>query len=65
MTAVDQAGNRVARYRFTDKPGRKWSPDSVEIIVHPRQKLTDELALVLAISSGWLEEYFEGLQAAG
>ena len=57
------AGNRVARYRFADQPGRKWSSDSVEIIVHPRQKLTDELALVLAISAGWLEEYFDGMSA--
>lgn len=65
MTAVDQAGNRVARYGFDNKPGRKWSSDSVEIIVHPGQKLTDELALVLAISAGWLEDYFEGPQAAG
>ena len=63
MTAVDQAGNGVARYRFADQPGGKWSWDSVEIIVHPRQKLTDELALVLAISAGWLEEYFDGMSA--
>jgi hypothetical protein len=33
MTAVDQAGNRIARYRFTDKSVRKRSCDSVEIIV--------------------------------
>ena len=64
MTAVDQAGNRVARYRFADQRGRKW-PWDLEIIVHPGQKLTDELALMLAISAGWLEEYFEGPQAAG
>jgi len=62
MTAVDQAGNRVARYRFTDKSGRqlKWWSGSVEIIVHPGRKLTDELALVLALSADWLRSYFDG-----
>ena len=59
MTAVDQAGNRVARYGFDNKPGRKWSSDSVEIIVHPGQKLTDDLALALALSASWLGSYFE------
>jgi hypothetical protein len=50
MTAVDQAGNRVARYRILDKgldPGWKSSfglSHSIEITVHPGQKLTDELA---------------------
>jgi hypothetical protein len=53
MTAVDQAGNRVARYRIADK-----STKSVEIVVHPSWKVTDELALALVISAYWLEEYF-------
>lgn len=67
MTAVDQTGKRVARYRFTGKSGRQerfwswgarsWSP--VEIIVHPDRKLTDELALTLALSADWLGSYFE------
>jgi hypothetical protein len=61
MTAVDQAGNRVARYRII--PGRQetWlsSSNSVEIIVHPGWKVTDELALALAISTEWLRSYFE------
>jgi hypothetical protein len=69
MTAVDQAGNRVARYRYRrfDRSERKvqQSPDSVEIIVHPDRKLTDELALVLAISARWLEEYFVRPQGGG
>lgn len=56
MTAVDQAGNRVARYRFARK--LSWSPNSVEIIVHPRQTLTGELALALALSADWLGSYF-------
>ena len=63
MTAVDQAGNRVARYRLTGKSGRpkkslSWSEGSVEIVVHPGQKLTDELALALALSADWLRRYF-------
>ena len=65
MTAVDQAGNRVARYRFIDKSGRKTVlvvgcgvMKSVETIVHPDRKLTVELALTLAISAHWLRSYF-------
>jgi hypothetical protein len=60
MTAVDQAGNRVARYRIADRDLRfGWKTllglsRSVEITVHPDWKLTDELALALAISAGWL-----------
>jgi hypothetical protein len=69
MTAVDQAGNRVARYRYGrfDRSKRKVqrSPDSVEIIVHPDRKLTDELALALALSAGWLEQYFVRPQGGG
>jgi hypothetical protein len=41
MTAVDQAGNKVARYRIIDS--------GLEITVNPGQKLTDELALAIAI----------------
>jgi hypothetical protein len=63
MTAVDQAGNRIARYRIVRKGGRQITlfsmSDSVEIIVHPGWKLTDELTLALAISSRWLWSYFE------
>jgi DivIVA domain-containing protein len=54
MTAVDQAGNKVARYRITYNG---WSL-SEEIIVHPDWKLTDELALAIAISAPWLSHYF-------
>ena len=69
MTAVDQAGNRVARYRAIDKSGRQirpWSRASPwEIIVHPDHKLTDELALALALSASWLGSYFEHPQGGG
>jgi DivIVA domain-containing protein len=59
MTAVDQAGNRVARYRqFAEDfdPYRVWG--EVVITVHPDQKLTDELVLAIAISTTWLDSYF-------
>lgn len=73
MTAVDQAGNRVARYRLTDKSGQQikslsWSVGSVEIIVNPGQKLTDEpvLALTLsALSADWLRGYFARPEGGG
>ena len=74
MTAVDQAGNRVARYRYRiiDKfvdPEQKItggpSISVVEITLHPGCKLTDELALVLAISAGWLSNYFERPSGGG
>jgi hypothetical protein len=58
MTAVDQAGNKVARYRITR---RYWSSSAMadaEVAVHPDRKLTDELILAIAISSPWLETYF-------
>jgi hypothetical protein len=61
MTAVDQAGNTVARCRFIDNAGHQssvWSSRMEEIIVHPGRKLTDELALTLAASAGWLDSYF-------
>jgi hypothetical protein len=64
MTAVDQAGNKVARYRILDKgldPGQKTSfglSRSIEITVHPGRKMTDKLALALAISAEWLGSYF-------
>jgi hypothetical protein len=50
MTAVDQAGNKVARYRFTGP--RK------EIAVHTDHRLTEELALVIAVSATWVGDYF-------
>jgi hypothetical protein len=43
MTAVDQSGSRVVRYRRTDQ--------EVEVVVHPQRQLTDELTLAIAISA--------------
>jgi hypothetical protein len=54
MTAVDQAGNRVVRYR---KRTEGWG--SVEITVNPHWKLTYELMLVIVISAGYLKSYFD------
>ena len=64
MTAVNQAGNKVARYRMIGTiprisslvPGL-WK--AIEITVHPGQQLTDELVLALVISAPWLASYFD------
>lgn len=62
MTAVDQNGNKIARYRLTViRP----LADKAEIIVHPGQPLTDELVLALAISAGWLSSYFQSSGGGG
>ena len=55
MTAVDQAGNKVARYRLV--PNRTGFREGVEITVHPGQRLTDELTLAIALSAPWLRSY--------
>jgi hypothetical protein len=57
MTAVDQAGNKAVRYRFISNRSRAGG--TVEINLHPDWKLTDELALALAISAPWLGEYLQ------
>ena len=65
MTAVDQAGNKVARYRIVGRGGNLnsllpiswWVP--VEITVNPGWELTDELVLAIAISAPLLSTYFE------
>jgi DivIVA domain-containing protein len=67
MTAVDQDGNKIARYRIprTGYAARylttstiSGAPGQVEITVHPDRKLTDELVLVIAISAPWVGQYF-------
>jgi hypothetical protein len=52
MTAVDQIGKSVARYRIIDKK-------TTEIAVNPGWKLTDELTLAIAVSAPWLDSYFQ------
>lgn len=69
MTAVDQDGNKVARYRY---PGSRktmdlftasWGP--MEIMVHPCQRLTDELALALAVSARGFDYHWPGFPGGG
>jgi hypothetical protein len=52
MTAVDQIGKSVARYRIIGK-------ETTEIAVNPGWKLTDELTLAIAVSAPWLDSYFQ------
>lgn len=61
MTAVDQAGNKVARYRSLPAPG----PLGCEITVHPGQQLTTELVLALVISAPWHHSYFTSSGGGG
>jgi DivIVA domain-containing protein len=56
MTAIDQAGNKVARYRLA--PYETGLRKATEITVHPGQQLTDELALAITASAPWLRSYF-------
>jgi DivIVA domain-containing protein len=67
MTAVDQAGNKVARYRFAPHRHQWWTDvtNTVEIIVHPSRRLTEELSLVLALSAPWLISYFASQGGGG
>jgi hypothetical protein len=55
MTAVDQAGNKVARYRLARDEAT--SRKGIQISVHPRQQLT-ELTIALALSAPRLGSYF-------
>jgi hypothetical protein len=59
MTAVDQAGRKVAVYRMVRGARGLPLPLQVEIIIHPGQVITDEVLLILAVSAPWLRSYFE------
>jgi hypothetical protein len=64
MTAVDQDGNKVARYRL----GYARETDylkTVMITVHPDHRLTEELALAIAVSPTWLSRFFKVQDRAG
>jgi hypothetical protein len=63
MTAVDQEGSKVARYRLARSQGRFWK--TTEITVHPDQRLTDELTLAIAASAPWLSSYFTSSGGGG
>jgi DivIVA domain-containing protein len=58
MTAVDEAGNSVARYRIIRFTMGGLGRPNVEIAVHPDCELTDELMLAITISAPWLSSYF-------
>jgi hypothetical protein len=57
MTAVDQEGNNVAKYKKFEPATPTWDPAGIN--VHPAQKLTDELVIAIAISTPWLAEYID------
>jgi DivIVA domain-containing protein len=65
MTAVDQEGNKVARYRVNR--GRKLRPRAwaVDITVHPREQLAEEMILMLTVSADWLRTFFKASQNGG
>ena len=58
MTAVDEAGNSVARYRITRLGRSGGLRNNVEVAVHPGWELTGELVLAITISAPWLSSYF-------
>jgi DivIVA domain-containing protein len=58
MTAVDQGGNKAARYRITRQSFLVARQKQIEITVHPDWKLTDELVLAILISAPWISLYF-------
>jgi hypothetical protein len=62
MTAVDQAGQKIARYRLLGGQ-RRWN--RAEITIHPVQQLTDELVLAIAISAPWLSSCFSSPAPGG
>lgn len=65
MTAVDQAGNSVVRYRVTRLGRSGGLRNSVEVALHPGWKLTDELVLAITISAPWLSSYFSVQMGGG
>lgn len=58
MTAVDQAGRQVARYRIAHR-------GAIEITVHPDQQLTDEVILTLALTARWVGSFFGSPSGGG
>jgi hypothetical protein len=57
MTAADQAGRQVARYRIAGK-GVLTGWRAIDITVHPDQRLSDELILTLALTAPWISSFF-------
>jgi hypothetical protein len=65
MTAVDQAGNSVARYRVTRLGRSGGLRNNVQVAIHPGWELTDELVLAITISVPWLSSYFSVQMGGG
>ena len=61
MTAVDQAGNKVIRFRR----GGQDRDHGTDVVVHPDRELTEELVLSIAMSAGWLHDYFQTSSGGG
>jgi hypothetical protein len=58
MTAVDQAGKKIVRYRVIGKLRGTSLWNTMEITIHPSQPLADELVLAIAMSTPWLDSYY-------
>jgi hypothetical protein len=57
MTAVDQAGNRIARYRITSHADGV-GPGKTAITVNPSWELADDLVLAITAAADWLTAAF-------
>jgi DivIVA domain-containing protein len=64
MTAVDQDGGQVARYRIA-RSGVLHGWNSIEVIIHPDRRLTDELALAVAVTAPWISSFFQSSGGGG
>lgn len=58
MTAVDEAGNGIARYRIIRLSAGGLGRKGVEVALHPDWELTNELMLAIMISAPQLRSYF-------
>ena len=55
MTAVDEEGNKVVRYRQAKRRTvQTRSAGKLEVVVNPAQEVTLDLLLLVAVSSGFL-----------
>jgi hypothetical protein len=71
MTAVDESGVRIARYRKA-KRTRDWglaaaraktmAASDMEILVNPTWRLTDQQLLVIVMSASYLRSHFYSLE---
>jgi hypothetical protein len=69
MTAVDESGTRLARFRrskkgLRDKSGTRTA-HRVEVVVNPSVKLSTEIVLILALSSGFTVSWYAGQGGGG